>query len=159
MAAAIEFGIQPMLFQDATGAPLYAPYPLSIAIPAMMIGHLSFAGLAEMVISGSLIAYLQRAHPELLRLSGPGAPMERATGSVPAGIWTATRRLWLGLAVLMIATPLGLLAAGMAWGEWGVEDFKDPAVRLVVVPGTADAELALEVQTSAGSQVISGSPS
>ncbi len=31
--ASIEFGIQPMLFQDASGAPLYAPYPLSIAVP------------------------------------------------------------------------------------------------------------------------------
>ena len=29
----------------------------------------------------------------------------------------------------MIATPLGLLAAGTAWGEWGVEDFKNPKAR------------------------------
>jgi cobalt/nickel transport system permease protein len=48
--AAIEFGIQPMFYRDATGAPLYAPYPLHIAIPAMMIGHLTIAGLAEMVV-------------------------------------------------------------------------------------------------------------
>ena len=44
LLAAIELGIQPMLFHDATGAPLYAPYPLRIAIPAMMIGHLTIAG-------------------------------------------------------------------------------------------------------------------
>src|SRR5271170_3974366 len=31
--AAIEFGIQPMLFHDASGTPLYAPYPLNIAVP------------------------------------------------------------------------------------------------------------------------------
>ena len=31
--------------------------------------------------------------------------------------------------MLMILTPLGLLAAGMAWGEWGVEDFTNPEVR------------------------------
>jgi cobalt/nickel transport system permease protein len=30
---------------------------------------------------------------------------------------------------MMILTPLGLLAAGTAWGEWGVEDFKDPKAR------------------------------
>ncbi len=59
LAAAIEFGIQPMLYHDATGAPLYAPYPLHIAIPAMMIGHLTIAGLAEMVISAGVVAYLQ----------------------------------------------------------------------------------------------------
>src|SRR6266511_2644211 len=42
LLAAIEFGVQPLLFTDATGAPLYAPYPLGIAIPAMMqIGRAS----------------------------------------------------------------------------------------------------------------------
>ena len=41
----------------------------------------------------------------------------------------ALRPLWVGLALLMIATPLGLLAAGTAWGEWGVPDFKNPAAR------------------------------
>ncbi|MGA7463572.1 MAG: cobalt transporter CbiM, partial [Candidatus Korobacteraceae bacterium] len=49
LIAAVEFGIQPMLFHDASGTPLYAPYPLSIAVPAMMIGHLTFAGMAEAV--------------------------------------------------------------------------------------------------------------
>src|SRR5262249_48888081 len=48
LCAAIEFGLQPMLFRDASGTPLYAPYPLGIAIPAMMIGHLTIAGLAEL---------------------------------------------------------------------------------------------------------------
>ena len=41
--AAIEFGIQPRLFHDAAGVPLYAPYALHVAIPSMMIGHLTFA--------------------------------------------------------------------------------------------------------------------
>ena len=73
LCAAIEFGIQPALFHDATGAPLYAPYPLSVAVPAMLLGHLTFAGLAEMIIAGGLVAYLQRAHPELLQRSAPDA--------------------------------------------------------------------------------------
>ena len=71
--AAVELGIQPLLFRDPSGAPLYAPYPLSIAIPAMMIGHLSFAGLAELVLSGGVVAYFQRANPSLLKLTAPGA--------------------------------------------------------------------------------------
>ncbi len=50
--AACELGIQPLLFKDASGAPLYAPYALHIAIPAMMLGHLTFAGLAETVCVG-----------------------------------------------------------------------------------------------------------
>src|SRR5690242_1173773 len=63
LCAAVEFGIQPLFFRDAFGAPLYAPYPLSISIPAMMIGHLTFAGLAELVISAGLVSYLQKADP------------------------------------------------------------------------------------------------
>ena len=75
LLAAIEFGIQPALFHDASGTPLYAPYPLSIAIPAMMIGHLTFAGLAEAVIAAGLVAYLQAADPALL-LSTSGVSLE-----------------------------------------------------------------------------------
>ena len=37
--AGVEFGIQPLLFKAADGSPLYAPYPLSVAIPAMVIPH------------------------------------------------------------------------------------------------------------------------
>ncbi len=90
--AAVEFGLQPMLFHDAGGAPLYAPYPLSIAIPAMALGHLTFAGLAELVITAGLVAYLQRTNPEMLKLSAPGAEGEEAAGKIAAtGGWAATR--------------------------------------------------------------------
>ena len=40
LATAVELGLQPLLYHDASGAPLYCPYPLGIAVPAMMIGHL-----------------------------------------------------------------------------------------------------------------------
>ncbi len=39
------------------------------------------------------------------------------------------RPLWVMLGVLLVLTPLGLLAAGTAWGEWGAADFSDPAAR------------------------------
>lgn len=129
LLAGIEFGIQPLLFHDASGAPLYAPYPLSIALPAMMIGHLSFAGLAELMISAGLVAYLQRANPELLAFSAPGRTQCLAT----AGAWRSTRSLWYALAGLMIMTPLGLLAAGTAWGEWSTDAFADAEARQAIL--------------------------
>ena len=142
LCAAIQFGIQPALFHDASGAPLYAPYPLNIAVPAMLIGHLTFAGLAELVISGGVVAYLQRADPALLKLTAPGAAGADDDGlrEVAAkGGWRSTRALWMGLAVLMIATPLGLLAAGTAWGEWAPEDFADAAARTAMQTGSVNA--------------------
>jgi cobalt/nickel transport system permease protein len=99
---------------------LFAPYPLSVAIPAMLIGHLTIAGMAEMVVTGGVVAYLQRSDPALLKLTAPGAAdANDALQSVnQRGGWRTARPLLIGLAVLMVLSPLGLLAAGTAWGEW-----------------------------------------
>jgi cobalt/nickel transport system permease protein len=132
LCAAIEFGIQPLLFHDASGAPLYAPYGLSISIPAMLIGHLSFAGLAEMVISSGLIAWLQRVDPSLLCRTAPDAPdfNHPAPAQQDRMLWPATWKLWLGLAVVVVFTPLGILAVGTAWGEWSPAEFSPGRVPL-----------------------------
>lgn len=61
--AAVEFGIQPLLFTDAAGQALYCPYPLSISIPAMMIGHITIFGLAEVIFTTGVLAYLKRHRP------------------------------------------------------------------------------------------------
>jgi cobalt/nickel transport system permease protein len=129
--AAVEFGIQPLFFKDPSGAPLYAPYSLSISIPAMMIGHLTFAGLAELVLSAGVVAYFQRTNPTLLKLTAPGSladDVELAATESP-GMWPTVRPLWIGLALLMVLTPLGILAAGTAWGEWSARDFSSRQAR------------------------------
>jgi len=135
LLAAIEFGIQPLLFMDASGAPLYAPYPLSVAIPAMAIGHLTIAGIAELIVSGGVVAYLQRADPSLLKLTAPNAhEVDEGVADVTRrGGWRVARPLLIGLAVLMVLSPLGLLAVGTAWGEWGASDYADPAMRQQII--------------------------
>jgi cobalt/nickel transport system permease protein len=134
LLAAIELGVQPWLFTDANGAPLYAPYPLRIAVPAMMIGHLTFAGLAESIVTAGVVAWLQRGDPSLLKLTAPRAIDTGDTDEIAwdgAGHtgWRATRPIWIGLTALTLLTPLGLLATGVAWGEWGPHDFTDPKMR------------------------------
>jgi cobalt/nickel transport system permease protein len=140
LCAAVELGLQPHFFKSATGAPLYAPYPLGIAIPAIMIGHLTFAGLAELVVTGGVVAYLQRANPALLRFTAPGVPMpyEGAQQSAVMGGWRAARPLWTAVGLLMVLAPLGLLAAGKAWGEWSIHDFADPAGRQQIAQASGD---------------------
>jgi cobalt/nickel transport system permease protein len=121
--AAIEFGIQPLLFRDSTGAPLYAPYPIRVALPAMMIGHLTFVGLAEAVISAGLVAYLQVADPALL-LSTSGIHSGGEEPLVAARVAAnSQRRLWLAVGLFLLLTPLGILAGGKAWGEWSPAEF------------------------------------
>jgi cobalt/nickel transport system permease protein len=109
---AVEFGIQPFLYHTAEGAPLYAPYPLSISIPAMVIPHMLVASVIEGVVTALIVAYLQRSNPAVLELA------ERPEVAVEAGKPRRLAWLWVGLAVLIVAVPLGLLAPGTAWGEW-----------------------------------------
>jgi cobalt/nickel transport system permease protein len=53
----IELGIQPMIAQGANGRPLYAPYPLSIAVPVMALEHLLLFSIVEGVITLLLLKY------------------------------------------------------------------------------------------------------
>lgn len=116
LLTAIEFGLQPALFHTANGTPLYAPYPLRVAIPAMMIGHLTIAGAAEAILSAAMIAYLQKTSPSLV-----GVRTATPEPVIPAR-WN--RRLWGTVGLLMLLTPLGTLAVGTAWGEWSAESFE-----------------------------------
>jgi cobalt/nickel transport system permease protein len=113
LLAALELGVQPVLFRDSTGHALYFPYGLRVAIPAMMIGHLTLAGVAEAIVTGLVVLWLQRASPELLELPSG------VTGS-PAG--RVSRWGWAALATLIVLTPVGLLAPGTAWGEWSRQE-------------------------------------
>jgi len=142
LCAAFELGIQPLLFRDPSGAPLYAPYPLSIALPAMMIGHLSFAGLAESVLSGGVVAYFQRANPSLLKLTAPSATRgdEELLQVRGRSAWSTMKPLWTALALLLVLTPLGILAGGAAWGEWGERDFSDAAARRRIAAASRNLE-------------------
>jgi cobalt/nickel transport system permease protein len=109
---AIQFGIQPLLFRAPDGTPLYAPYPLSVSIPAMVIPHLLVASVIEGVVTALVVVYLQRANRPVLEVA------EKPALAAEAGSFGRLRGLWVGLVVLIIATPLGLLAPGTAWGEW-----------------------------------------
>jgi cobalt/nickel transport system permease protein len=127
LVTAVEFGIQPLLFHDASGAPLYCPYPLGVAVPAMMLGHLSIAGIAELVLTGGVVAFIQRTDVSLLSAT------TGRTARTPN-----LRPLWLTLGLLLVLTPLGLLAGGAAWGEWAASDFADPAARQAIAGASLD---------------------
>ena len=118
LAAAIEFGIQPALFHTASGAPLYSPYSMSQTIPAMALAHLTVAGAAEAILTAGVFAYLARADVRRLVPNHPGVPVT-ADGAAPRPPSRLTPvRVAIGFIGLMVVlTPLGLLAPGGAFGE------------------------------------------
>jgi len=106
--AGVEFGIQPLIAHTAAGAPLYAPYPLKVAVTAMFTEHLLFFGWVEAIATMGVVAALARQESALL-------DMKPASKSL--------RWVWTGFAALVLLTPIGALAEGTAWGEWGVDQF------------------------------------
>ncbi len=106
--AAVEFGIQPLLFVNEAGQPLYCPYPLSVSIPAMMIPHFLAAGVLEAAFTAAIFAFIRKVSPGM--------------------IYKGEKRIkpiYALLAALVCLSPLGIIAVGTAWGEWGADEIKD----------------------------------
>lgn len=108
LGVAIELGIQPLIAAGIDGAPMYAPYPLSVTVPAMMIPHLLFLGPVEAIGTGLVVSYIHRTNARLLH-GGEGH----------------MKPLWIALIVLVVLVPFGLIATGTPWGEWSMEELKD----------------------------------
>ncbi|MGB4587816.1 MAG: cobalt transporter CbiM [Clostridiaceae bacterium] len=108
LSTAIMFGIQPLLFVNSAGQPLYNPYPLSISIPAIMIPHLLVAGFIEAGFTVAIYSFIKKVSP----------------GTLYEGAKEKTKAIYGLIASLVILTPLGLLATGTAWGEWGIDELK-----------------------------------
>ena len=123
--AGVEFGLQPLLFKNAQGVPLYAPYPLSVAIPAMVIPHMLVVSVVEGVLAALVVGYLQRFNARVLET------VENPAAAPAAGGFRRLRWVWVGLAILIVVTPLGLLAPGTAWGEWSTQELARLGVKSI----------------------------
>ncbi len=118
---AVEFGIQPMLFRDAQGVPLYAPYSLR----RRRSSHDDWPLGDRRCCRGSDFRWSRRLSSGcrsrrcLRATSGLVDDADSVQLSPPRSL----RRLWITVALLMLLTPLGILAAGTAWGEWSASRF------------------------------------
>jgi cobalt/nickel transport system permease protein len=106
LCTAIEFGVQPLLFHNESGQPLYSPYPLAVSIPAMTIPHLLIVGIVEAVFSVVVFSFIKNSSP----------------GTIYEGAREKTKAIYGVIVGLICLTPIGLLATGTAWGEWGVNE-------------------------------------
>ena len=114
LCAAVEFGLQPELFKAADGTPLYAPFHLSQTIPAMLLAHLVVAGVVEAVLTAGVVTYLQKANLPVLSINRAMVPdwVDEEPPPRPGWRWGL-----VGLGMMAVLTPLGLLAPGGAFGE------------------------------------------
>ena len=109
VAAGVEFGLQPLIAHSASGAALYAPYPLAVAVPAMALEHLLFFAPIEAAVCAGVVAVLARQDSALVEMKPASKPLT----------W-----LWASLGVLILLTPIGVLAPGTAWGEWSAQEMR-----------------------------------
>jgi cobalt/nickel transport system permease protein len=109
IAAGFEFGIQPLIAHNAAGQALYAPYPLNVAVPAMALEHAFFFGPIEAMVCAGIVAVLARQDSALLEMRPASRPLT----------W-----LWAALGILILLTPVGVLAPGTAWGEWSAAEMQ-----------------------------------
>lgn len=110
--AGVLLGIQPLIAHDAQGRALYFPFGMNVSVPAMVHIHLLVAAPVEAVVTVAALAYLWRNFPELLsrqRVVRVDKPI----------------RLWVVFLLLLLLTPLGLIATGSAWGEWDEETLRN----------------------------------
>jgi len=92
---AMMLGVQPH------GVSGYAPYPLSVTIPVMVGSHLLVFSWIEGLATAFILVWMTK-HFQISAL-------------VPA---SKTKNLWIAIGVLILLSPLGLLARGTAFGEW-----------------------------------------
>lgn len=64
LLTALEFGIQPLIARDEAGNPLYAPYPLKIAIPAMALEHMLLFSIVEGILTAAILSYFMKHEPQ-----------------------------------------------------------------------------------------------
>lgn len=73
-------GIQPLLYHNANGVPLYMPYGLNVTVPAMVLEHAFGFSIIEAIVTALIFVYIQKTDPSLL-MYGRSASKRSAKGA------------------------------------------------------------------------------
>ena len=85
----------------------------------MMIPHMLVAGVVEGVATAAIYGFIKKTAPSVI--VGPEAVDGQLAAEGTTAKKTSLVPTLILVAVLVVATPLGLLATGDAWGEWDAE--------------------------------------
>ncbi len=137
LAVGTELGIQPLYF-TRDGHPLYSPYTLQQAIPAMLAAHVFGASIVEGLVTGLGVAYFQQRHPEYLL-----APRESFAPDGPGAGRGSLRPLWqvvlaASAGTIAVLAFLGLVTGGgdpsrLFGADWSQVNWADVASMVLAV--------------------------
>jgi cobalt/nickel transport system permease protein len=137
LAVGVELGLQPILFTE-NGHPLYSPYGLDAAIPAMLVAHAVGASIVEALVTALGVAYLQKNYPQYLTsLRKIVAGSDVAEGQVTKQPVWQIALIGVGIALVILFVG-GLIAGGGDVGklfgaDWSQVNWSDVAVMLLIV--------------------------
>jgi cobalt/nickel transport system permease protein len=97
---------------------MYCPYGWNITIPEMLGAHL-IAGALDGVLTAGVYSFVTRLYPDVI---WKDTPRLNAAGKRVSGV-----PVFAFLAVLIVLTPIGLIASGDAFGEWSPSDLQTDA--------------------------------
>jgi cobalt/nickel transport system permease protein len=64
LLAALELGIQPLIYGTAPTGAGYFPYGLGVAIPAVVIPHLTVVGALEAIVAALVVGFIRKGNPK-----------------------------------------------------------------------------------------------
>jgi len=63
---AFELGIQPLIASNPDGSPIYSPFPLKVALPALALEHLLLFGIVEGIVTVLIFNYFYANNRNLI---------------------------------------------------------------------------------------------
>lgn len=123
-ATGFILGAQNILYPPIDGQAQYFPYDISVSVPAMLIDSVFF-GIFEAALTGLVFAYVQKNDPSLIAGKKKTAAGTIAAARAPAPNKHFIRNLIIALLLLIVLTPLGLIATGTPFGEWDAGTLRD----------------------------------
>lgn len=112
LLVSLELGIQPIIFHDSSGVPLYNPYPIEITVPAMMIAHLFVAGVIESFFTYTIYKFIYMVSPNSIYYYKKDK----------VNIRYHFKYLYWIIFILLIMSPIGLISKDTAFGEWSSKE-------------------------------------
>ena len=120
LISAIFCSLQPLLFHDSLGNALYAPYPLTVAIPSILANALALWGFVEAILTCVLLIFF-RKKCTLFPIERKKEVKTRTKIAEPMPDWASLKSTVILCAILSVIIPIISLFMHATFGIWNIE--------------------------------------